>query len=412
MTAKGPESERDANQSLRTDATENIEFSVGPLRMLYDAGSLRYIKFRGVEVLRGIAFFVRDANWGTVPNSIKDLKIERSPSGFTLHFRVGSKMDDIDFRWNCTIIGTEDEISFEILGTAFSNFESNRTGFVVLHPNTLAGHPVEVTHPDGNQSKGSFPTLISPHQPFKDISQMDWQLDGLAVQLEFAGEVFEMEDQRNWLDASYKTYCTPLERPFPVRINKENEVHQKITLSFSGDIAEKSDQPAENQLVIKANHRSMPEIGLTANEAHLTEQAADLLRQLNLSHLRVEAKTHEENWVDSFERQAKQAIQLEVPVELVIYTQADRIASHVATLTSSARFGDLELKRVVAFDLDEQSTSSEFITSVSASIRENFDGVPFGGGTDYYFTEVNRFRPPMDQLDFLTFSVNPQVHAF
>lgn len=26
---------------------------------------------------------------------------------------------------------------------------------------------------------------------------------------EFEGDVFEMEDQRNWTDASYKTYCTP-----------------------------------------------------------------------------------------------------------------------------------------------------------------------------------------------------------
>ena len=29
------------------------------------------------------------------------------------------------------------------------------------------------------------------------------------------GDVFEMEDQRNWTDASFKTYCTPLRQPFP-----------------------------------------------------------------------------------------------------------------------------------------------------------------------------------------------------
>ena len=33
----------------------------------------------------------------------------------------------------------------------------------------------------------------------------------------FDGDIFEMEDQRNWTDASYKIYSTPLRLPFPCR---------------------------------------------------------------------------------------------------------------------------------------------------------------------------------------------------
>ena len=29
------------------------------------------------------------------------------------------------------------------------------------------------------------------------------------------GDTFEMEDQRNWTDASYKTYVRPLALPWP-----------------------------------------------------------------------------------------------------------------------------------------------------------------------------------------------------
>ena len=36
----------------------------------------------------------------------------------------------------------------------------------------------------------------------------------------FNGETFEMEDQRNWTDASFKTYCTPLSLPYPIKIIK------------------------------------------------------------------------------------------------------------------------------------------------------------------------------------------------
>jgi D-apionolactonase len=35
----------------------------------------------------------------------------------------------------------------------------------------------------------------------------------------------------------------------------------------------------------------------------------------------------------------------------------------------------------------------------------------FGGGTNLYFTEINRERPPLDALKLFCYSINPQVHA-
>ena len=36
----------------------------------------------------------------------------------------------------------------------------------------------------------------------------------------------------------------------------------------------------------------------------------------------------------------------------------------------------------------------------------------FAGGTDAFFVQLNRDRPALDELDLLTYSLNPQVHAF
>ena len=41
---------------------------------------------------------------------------------------------------------------------------------------------------------------------------------GGEVTISFTGDLFEMEDQRNWTDASYKTYSTPLRIPYPAPI--------------------------------------------------------------------------------------------------------------------------------------------------------------------------------------------------
>ena len=43
-----------------------------------------------------------------------------------------------------------------------------------------------------------------------DICGLKHSRDGATVDIVFGGEIFEMEDQRNWSDASYKTYCVPL----------------------------------------------------------------------------------------------------------------------------------------------------------------------------------------------------------
>ena len=78
-----------------------------------------------------------------------------------------------------------------------------------------------------------FPLLISPHQPFKDLGAISWEPTAdLKATVAFAGETFETEDQRNWTDASFKTYCTPLERPFPVEIETGSLVDQRITVEL------------------------------------------------------------------------------------------------------------------------------------------------------------------------------------
>ena len=81
-----------------------------------------------------------------------------------------------------------------------------------------AGTDLEIGTPDGEVRRTDLPGgRSSPHQPAMDIRSLAWTLRRRRHDRDpFDGDVFEMEDQRNWTDASYKTYSTPLERPFPV----------------------------------------------------------------------------------------------------------------------------------------------------------------------------------------------------
>jgi hypothetical protein len=100
----------------------------------------------------------------------------------------------------------------------------------VLHPvKALAGSSCKITHADGSISSSHFPEYVAPLNPFKNIGAMQWECNGHKYNLAFQGETFETEDQRNWTDASYKTFCTPLDKPFPVQMLKGDEVCQCVT---------------------------------------------------------------------------------------------------------------------------------------------------------------------------------------
>ena len=48
----------------------------------------------------------------------------------------------------------------------------------------------------------------------------------------------------------------------------------------------------------------------------------------------------------------------------------------------------------------------------TSRIKEQLPGVLIGAGTDYNFTEINRNRFQAHNLDFISFSIDPQEHAF
>ena len=86
-------------------------------------------------------------------------------------------------------------------------------------PSDLAGTPARTETPEG-PVEGVFLDFISPHQPFFDMLSISHPAgNGAEATIRFEGDLFEMEDQHNWTDASYKTYSTPLRIPYPVEVD-------------------------------------------------------------------------------------------------------------------------------------------------------------------------------------------------
>ena len=395
----------------------------GPLTVVYDEGDLRYVRYGDQEILRRIYVAVRDRNWGTVLPRLSNVQVESNSSSFRIQYDVENKQGEIDFFWKGTIEGdTQGTITFTMEGIARSTFMRNRIGFCILHPiKECAGKPCVVEKVDGSQEHGVFPLYISPHQPFMNMRAIKHEvLPGLWAEVRFEGDIFEMEDQRNWTDASYKTYCTPLALPFPVEVRAGTRIVQSVTLKLEGKAAGISGQLQTDGITFQVGDREvgdLPAIGLgmASHGGRLTTRELQRLKMLQLSHLRADLWFSRGNWEAELARAIGEASALGVGLELALILSdaaEEELKALAAALGAAAHSMRPQVNRWLIFHEREKSTGAQWITLARQHLTTCAPSAQFVSGTNHFFAELNRDRPPVALLDGITYSINPQVHAF
>jgi hypothetical protein len=71
----------------------------------------------------------------------------------------------------------------------------------------------------------------------------------------------------------------------------------------------------------------------------------------------------------------------------------------------------ITVARWILFPETGWCTTRELARTVGSAIRLNHPSAVIGGGTPANFRELNAAPPPTEDLDFVTWSLNPQVHA-
>lgn len=411
---------------------EPVHLVAGRLAADLINGNLRTITYDGAEVLRAVSYLVRDRDWGTYSPRIENLVTEQSESTFSVSYTahcVGP--DGTDLAIEAKITGdASGRLSFEAGALSRSGFETNRCGFCVLHPITgVAGTGVIVEHVDGSREDTRLPDLIDPWQPFKDMRAITHTvLPGVTAECRMEGDTFEMEDQRNWSDASYKTYVRPLALPWPYEIPANEPLRQNITLNIAdqrGTLAiAASASRTEEPVVIErgGKHGVMPAVGLviTPEEAKASLKAAFLLTEIGAQELIFHFDPlagHTGEALRDFAALAglhhgKTTLELALPCRR---SPADE-TKEIAAWMHSARFQPDAL--VISPSVDRQSTPPGSawpecppLEEIYAAAHAALPAVRLGGGMLSYFTELNRKRVPAEPLDFITHCTNPIVHA-
>ncbi len=400
----------------------------GPLSAVLDNGALRYVCLNDVEVLRAIAFLVRDENWGTFNPEIANVSVRQGKSGFEVSYEARCADAKRALTYKARIVaGADGNLRFDATALPHTDFLTNRTGFVVLHPlKGVAGCPVEILHVDGRKVKDEFPAIINPMQPFYDIRALSHQvLPGVWATCRMEGDTFEMEDHRNWTDASFKTYVRPLALPWPYPLPAGSEIKQSVGLSFTGKLPKPKSAAAVKAVSVdvgRAGSLGLPKIGLGvgAEEADASIAAADLIKTAEPQILICQVDGRQGNGLSVLRRYRRlaDATGADVVLEIILPgQQAPEIElGRIARDVNDSGIVPAAVSVSPAADLKAVLPGSRGpkvpeLADIYRAARSAFPGIPLGGGMFSYFTELNRKRPPADMLDFITHTTCPIVHA-
>lgn len=361
-----------------------MNFRAGALRATCRDGELWHVRAGGREIAQRIYGAVRDRNWGTPPGRVEIVAAREDDFVFESIHQHG----DLDFRWRGAITGRSDgTLSFAMDGRAHSNFQRNRIGLCVHHPlRECAGAACAIETADGRIEQSAFPEFVAPHQPFRNVRAMRYS----NVEVRFEGDIFETEDHRNWTDANFKTYSTPLELAFPVELRAGDQVLQRIEIKAYD--AGGAEQPGDSIVRVRARgpSRPMAAIGLTLGANPLSDAERRALSRLRLSHLRVDG-------AGQIERAANEAKSIGASLEIAV------------TLPCPIPQPAPRAARWLVYRHGEKATGAAAARELRQLLGRD---AMVAAGTNAYFAELNRNRPDGDGWDAACFSVNPQVHAF
>jgi hypothetical protein len=268
-------------------------------------------------------------------------------------------------------------------GQADSDFRYCRIGFCILHPlNGITGQPYRAITPDGEIS-GTLPKLIEPQR----IVENSYELpifpscssiavdtsSGVRVITDFEGDLFEMEDQRNWSDGSFKTYSTPASLGYPHTAKVNQQFFQKVTIraDLSQELSERSRSIETNSLEVKLGEptdHSLPKIGFEFSKiSNLSQREITLLSRLRPSHLKAEVHFQNPSWTVNLSAAIVAANLINTSLELTLFL-SDNSDDPIKILNSMLR--GVPIARVLIFNEAEAAdkTTSSYTLKIIRGI--------------------------------------------
>jgi hypothetical protein len=206
-----------------------------------------------------------------------------------------------------------------------------------------------------------------------------------------------------------------IQQPFPVEIPKGTRIAQQVRLTLTGEIPQIESQNTSSVITLHIREDAapapLPAIGVSSGGQPLSSTELERLRKLNLSYIQTEVDLSKADFPQQLAAARAQAQALGIPLSLVL-SVSDAAEAEFTRLTTLPKEQKPDVISYLIYHHNELVTSAKWIALARKYLAQSYPNVPIGGGNKANFAELNRAWPEPASLDFVSFTANPQVHAF
>jgi len=394
-------------------------FGIDNLDMLFDAetGWVRDVRIGGQIVVQAIYPAVRDDKWQTIPVKIEGLRMEEEAGRFAVHYRATTLGEGPGFSYEIAITGTDaDGVKVAFTGKATKAFATNRIGLCVLHPAPGCDGAEYLAKLKDSSASGRFPAGVSASLVQAGMHGLEYTLGASGgIVIAFVGDVFDMEDQRNFTDASFKSYSTAGGKGQPWQIGEDDLVAHAVILKAKPGLPAHfgTESPwGEVSFHKTSGLRGLPAIGIAAasHGEPVSQEALERLQIVAPDHLRLDFRLGEVPLAAALSLGAKQAEALKASLIIGLHLNDDpeqdlRMLSNLLGQIKPA------IAAWLVFPPGGKQAGGRWLEMVRASLVGYDPDIPFVIGTPGGFVSLNRMASDMAQGDGLVFGANPLVHV-
>jgi hypothetical protein len=377
------------------------------MRELIGDGWIGPVRCAGREILRRIFVTARDRNWQEVRPTKFERTIDEAKRTARLCARHTSELVDFAWQGDLTVSPDGRSLRFEFEGHALRDMELCRLGLVVLHPvEAMVGSTVTASH-EQTTEKMVIARQLAPQPIIQGLpGAMTEPFSALLIQREdfgtlelaFGGERFELEDQRNWGDASFKSYCTPLRLGFPRAIEENTVIRHSVQAHYTPPASAPRTVASDPAPSADAIPLRLPVFGrVWRTDTPLAAAAWDYL------HVDLSGRDH---------RMLASLLQASGTQQLEIGLDAD---VEPASLADWVNVIGEHRARIVRILLYGQAVSLPSVAALEHWHRAMGDAftprLPIFAATRGYFVEFNRAVPFTPPVDGIAFPLTATVHS-
>lgn len=405
-----------ARQPQKIDWPPRQRLLTGDFSAIFDQGALAHLSLRAHELIRLVYVAIRDPSWNTVPTVPLSVHLCSEAGYFFVKVKARATGSSLDLEWELVARGSTDgSLEMNFRARALRDCAFARIG-LCLHfdAERFKAAPWEAENLT-NSCSAQFPSAIHPQflvngvlQPcIPAFSRMRITLGKLtSIALSLEGDQFEIEDQRNWTDATFKAYTTPLALGELHHLTTGETIEQKLHISCQ---APTEPRPA-SQAVIQARalppmeRRHLPQLGAALPPISSCDQA---IPSIQFSYWRVDIRTESDteaiaSYIKKFH--GTQGVELVLHPDVVPDQKLDMLLSTVARCGS--------LMRVILLGGPESLPSPDKVLALKAKIKGISEELPVGAGAPGAYADIARDLNDFSEVDFVSFPISPQAHVF